>query len=149
MRCTPRATGWTASWTASSTIPGAAPSIRRATCPAARRARTGPPVSPRDRRARFSRSMAAWGGAGRLVGAGGAASRQLQCAESFTRYMAFGKADPTFDWKTFDFDKDPGRMGEIRRMLNATDPDLSAFRKRGGKLLMYFGWADTALTPLM
>ena len=84
-----------------------------------------------------------------LVGAGGGASRQLEYAESFTRYMAFGKADPAYDWKTFDFDKDPGRMGEIRRMLNATDPDLSAFRKRGGKLLMYFGWADTALTPLM
>src|SRR5207245_10146643 len=29
------------------------------------------------------------------------------------------------------------------------DPDLTAFRNRGGKLLMYFGWADTALTPFM
>jgi tannase/feruloyl esterase len=99
-----------------------------------------PPLGP-------PRPASGWDGW--LVGVGGAASRQLQYAESFTRYMAFGKAEPTFDWKTFDFDKDPGRMGEIRRMLNATDPDLSAFRKRGGKLLMYFGWADTALTPLM
>jgi len=40
-------------------------------------------------------------------------------------------------------------MGEIRAMLNATDPDLSAFQARGGKLITYFGWADTALNPLM
>ena len=34
-------------------------------------------------------------------------------------------------------------------MLDATNPDLSAFRSRGGKILMYFGWADTALPPMM
>ena len=33
--------------------------------------------------------------------------------------------------------------------MNATDPDLTRFRARGGKLLMYFGWADPALNPLM
>ena len=32
--------------------------------------------------------------------------------------------------------------------LNATNPDLSAFRERGGKLLMFTGWADMAITPL-
>jgi feruloyl esterase len=51
--------------------------------------------------------------------------------------------------RTFDFDKDLPRLNEARRLLDATDPDLSAFRSRGGKLLMYFGWADTALPPLM
>jgi feruloyl esterase len=30
----------------------------------------------------------------------------------------------------------------LRQILDATDPDLLAFRKHGGKLLMYFGWAD-------
>ena len=35
------------------------------------------------------------------------------------------------------------------RSLNATDPDLRVPRARGGKLLMYFGWADTALPPMM
>ena len=37
----------------------------------------------------------------------------------------------------------------VRGLINATDPDLSGFRRRGGKLIMYHGWADTALTPLM
>ena len=36
-----------------------------------------------------------------------------------------------------------------RALLNATDPDLSRFRARGGKILSYFGWADPALNPLM
>ncbi len=49
----------------------------------------------------------------------------------------------------FDIDKDPARMEELRQILDATDPDLSAFRRRGGKLLMYFGWADPQLNPLM
>ena len=31
----------------------------------------------------------------------------------------------------------------------ADDPDLSAFRAKGGKLLMYHGWSDSALSPLM
>ena len=86
---------------------------------------------------------------GWIVTRSGAKSRQLLYAESFIKHMAFGKSDPNFDWKAFDYDKDPARTGEMRRMLNATDPDLSAFRSRGGKLLMYFGWADPALTPFM
>jgi len=84
-----------------------------------------------------------------LIGRDGGKSLQLAFAESFMRYMAFGKPDASYDVKTFDFEKDPDRMGDIRRLLNATDPDLSAFRSRGGKLLMYFGWADAALTPFM
>jgi tannase/feruloyl esterase len=32
--------------------------------------------------------------------------------------------------------------------MNATNPDLSAFKARGGKLILWHGWADTALTPL-
>ncbi len=77
------------------------------------------------------------------------APRQLQYGEAFLRYMAFGKADPAYDWRTFDFDKDPPRMAAIRAMLDATDPDLSAFKARGGKMIMYHGLADTALTPYM
>ena len=65
------------------------------------------------------------------------------------QYMAFGKPDSSYDWKTFDFDKDPQRMEGIRAIVDATNPDLSAFRNRGGKILMYFGWADPALNPLM
>ena len=84
-----------------------------------------------------------------LIGRDGGKSLQLAFGESFMRYMAFGKMDPAYDWKTFDFDRDPDRMDDIRKLLNATDPDLTLFRNRGGKLMMYFGWADAALTPFM
>ena len=32
--------------------------------------------------------------------------------------------------------------------VNATSPDLNAFRSRGGKILMYSGWADPVGPPL-
>ena len=77
--------------------------------------------------------------------------RHVDYGESFMRYLAFqpAAANPAFDLGKFDFDKDPSRMQSIRGMLDATNPDLSAFRSRGGKIVMYHGWADTALTPLM
>ena len=31
--------------------------------------------------------------------------------------------------------------------VDAVDPDLSKFKARGGKLLLYAGWADTGITP--
>jgi feruloyl esterase len=31
--------------------------------------------------------------------------------------------------------------------FNATDPDLSAFRQRGGKILQYHGWNDQQIAP--
>ena len=33
-------------------------------------------------------------------------------------------------------------INELSPLLDDADPDLSAFRKRGGKLLLYTGWAD-------
>jgi feruloyl esterase len=34
-------------------------------------------------------------------------------------------------------------------VLDATDPDLSRFKARGGRIVSYFGWADPALNPMM
>jgi len=79
----------------------------------------------------------------------GEKSRQHLYGESFVKYFAFAKADPSYDVRSFSFDKDLPRLHEARQLLDATNPDLSGFRFRGGKLLMYFGWADTALPPLM
>ncbi len=84
-----------------------------------------------------------------MIADGGQKPIQLAYAESFMQHLAFGRSDPAWKWQSFDFDKDPARTAEMRRLINATDPDLSAFKARGGKLLMYFGWADPALTPFM
>jgi hypothetical protein len=34
------------------------------------------------------------------------------------------------------------------RLANATNPDLGAFKDRGGKLILYHGWSDAAVPPL-
>ncbi|MBI3680433.1 MAG: tannase/feruloyl esterase family alpha/beta hydrolase [Acidobacteria bacterium] len=70
-------------------------------------------------------------------------------SETFFRYLAFPRKDPQFELSRFDFDKDPQRLAEIHQILDATDPDLSRFRARGGKIVMYFGWADQALNARM
>ena len=49
------------------------------------------------------------------------------------------------NWKgpDYDWDKDASMViGELSPVLDDADPDLRAFRKRGGKLLLYTGWAD-------
>ncbi len=48
-----------------------------------------------------------------------------------------------FDYTTFDFDRDMHRMDSILSpILNANNSDLSAFKNKGGKLLMYTGTED-------
>ena len=69
-------------------------------------------------------------------------------AVPFLRYMAFEVPDTTYDWRTFDFVNDLPKVEWLRRIIDATDPDLRRFREHGGKMLMYFGWADTSLNPL-
>ena len=69
--------------------------------------------------------------------------------EGFFRYVAFPKPDPNYDAYGFDIDKDLPKLEPSHLILDATDTDLSAFQKRGGKILMYFGWADPALNPMM
>ncbi len=70
-------------------------------------------------------------------------------AESFFRYMAFPKKDPNLALTQLDLAREAPRLQYIAKVLNATDTDLTEFRDRGGKLLMWHGWADPALNPLM
>lgn len=58
-------------------------------------------------------------------------------------------SDPHWDFRTFD---PAAGLAEARsktgKDLDAVNPDLSAFKKRGGKLILYHGWADAAISPL-
>jgi hypothetical protein len=67
--------------------------------------------------------------------------------ETFFKYMVTPGREQ--DFKTFDPARDAAQLRAIATLLDATDADLSAFRSRGGKILMYHGWAEPALTPLM
>lgn len=74
---------------------------------------------------------------------------QASFGETFFRNMAFGRPVPEYDWTTFNVDADLDKIQAARAALDATDPDLSRFKARGGKIVSYFGWADPALNPLM
>lgn len=55
--------------------------------------------------------------------------------------------DPAWDWKKFDLDRDIAASNEKYGYINATNPDLSAFKNRGGKLIQYHGWSDQLIGP--
>jgi feruloyl esterase len=63
----------------------------------------------------------------------------------FFRYFLFH--DPNWDWHTIDWDRDLAYAEQKLPFMSAVERDLSAFRKRGGKLLMYTGWADPVVPP--
>jgi feruloyl esterase len=55
--------------------------------------------------------------------------------------IAYG--DAARDPKTFDLARDlPIVLKHVGYATNAVDPDLRAFKARGGKLLLYHGWND-------
>ncbi len=54
--------------------------------------------------------------------------------------------DANWDWRKFDLEKDTAAADEKFGYVNAT-ADLTAFKNRGGKLLLYHGWSDTAISP--
>jgi Tannase and feruloyl esterase len=56
---------------------------------------------------------------------------------------------PKWDWKTFDFDQDVAFADKkVGGAINQINPDLSGFKKHGGKLFQYHGWNDPAISPL-
>jgi len=69
-------------------------------------------------------------------------------AEGIVRYLAPKPPQPDYDYKTFDFDHDIHRLDDWSKQADAKNPDLAKFHKRGGKLIMTYGWADPILQPL-
>lgn len=62
------------------------------------------------------------------------------------RYIAH--QDPDWEWQTFDLDADTRLALERAEAIAAVDLDLSEFKARGGKLLLYHGWNDPGPSPL-
>jgi len=62
-------------------------------------------------------------------------------AESFMRDLVF--ADPHWDFRSFDYDKDVARAMQVgSAVLDVPPTGLDAFFAGGRKLLLYHGWAD-------
>lgn len=59
----------------------------------------------------------------------------------YFKYAVF--KDPNWDWRSFDLETAvPLAERADNGVTDATSPDLTAFRQRGGKLLLYHGWRD-------
>jgi feruloyl esterase len=67
-------------------------------------------------------------------------------ASNYFRYMVTG--DATWSALTANVD-DSLRMAieKTSKALDSTNPDLGPFAARGGKLLVYHGWNDPAISP--
>ena len=81
-----------------------------------------------------------------VTGAGPGAGAGSRYPVNFFRYMVAHdpkweilNADPAVSLKQAD--------DVVGKALNATDPDLTPFVKRGGKLILYHGWDDAAISP--
>ena len=70
-------------------------------------------------------------------------------ASGMLKYIAFAKNPPASftltDWKFTLANYE--RLTALNGLNDATDPDLSAFARAGGKIIMWQGWADSAINP--
>lgn len=68
--------------------------------------------------------------------------------DNYLRYSAFPIGRPTSTAQDWQFTVDGfNRLRAEGRVFNAMSADLSAFRRRGGKLILWQGWADQAIPP--
>ena len=67
-------------------------------------------------------------------------------SEQNMRFLALENDDPAFTWKTLRFPQDLPRLASMTEILSPHDPDLTPYKKRGGKIIMYHGWADPAIS---
>ena len=66
---------------------------------------------------------------------------------NFWRHWVF--ANPAWDWWSFDFDRDLRRADEkVGRLVDQRNPDLSDFKRRGGKAIVYQGWQDPVVNAI-
>jgi hypothetical protein len=66
----------------------------------------------------------------------------------YLQYLAFPESNQSFDLNDWVFDVAGfDSLREMGEVYNATNPDLIAFDARGGKLILYHGWADPAIPP--
>jgi feruloyl esterase len=70
----------------------------------------------------------------------------------FMKYVVY--EDPNWDFRKFRYTAQPGLESDLEyvedkigRIFDAINPDISAFRARGGKLIQYHGFSDPDIPP--
>jgi pimeloyl-ACP methyl ester carboxylesterase len=75
---------------------------------------------------------------------------QFLYQDQFLKYFVF--SDPNYNSLTFNIN-DPRQLARLETVTrlgdpNSDNPDLSTFANNGGKLLIFQGWSDAAVSPL-
>lgn len=73
-------------------------------------------------------------------------SRHYLLTNETLRYLIFN--DPDYDLHSFNFETDAAATQIASAQVDANNPDLSGFNRRGGKLIMSVGWSDWAVDDL-
>ncbi len=82
----------------------------------------------------------------RMAAQFGEPSLQYGFATQGFKFLIHG--DPEFDYSTYDFDDYERDSAHLAGFLDASSADLSAFKQSRGKLILWHGWSDPALTAL-
>ena len=69
----------------------------------------------------------------------------LYLPQQHLKYLADEKIRANANPLEFDFDRDPQTLDRSRTVYDASSFDLRAFKARGGKILLWHGWADGAI----
>jgi hypothetical protein len=82
-----------------------------------------------------------------FAGSGPGKGANYALATQTGAYLLFQNA--AWDFHAFNVDRDVKIADEtMGQRLNATDPNLKAFKNRGGKLILFQGWSDPIIAPI-
>jgi feruloyl esterase len=83
-----------------------------------------------------------------LLGNGELPGAVMIFAREYVRYLAFVHAPgETYQVSEYHLERDLSKARELSSTYDSASPDLSKFKEKGRKLLMYQGWADAIVTP--
>jgi feruloyl esterase len=69
--------------------------------------------------------------------------------DSYLRYLGFPIGQPAASLHDWKFTVDGfNRLRAAGQLYNSANADLTAFRRHGGKLIIWHGWADPAIAPV-
>ncbi|MGB6877768.1 MAG: tannase/feruloyl esterase family alpha/beta hydrolase [Candidatus Acidiferrales bacterium] len=82
-----------------------------------------------------------------ITGSAPQTSLEFDFGTHFFEDMVFN--NPAWDFRSSDIDADTQIADhKLASIFNSTNPNLRAFQARGGKLILYHGWSDSAISPL-
>jgi feruloyl esterase len=64
-------------------------------------------------------------------------------------FKEVGNGGVAADWRALDPEAVAKAVTAAGSLLTAKEPDLSRFRARGAKLMLYHGWAEPQLSPML